>query len=179
MWEDFLVPLGHAMMPGVEQAIDRFHPDAVVADQFVLAAPVAARHREILGHVRRLARRVHPAARRPPEAEQEIRDHIGDFQLDHGIEDLLDVRFSDHLTLIFSTSALVGDTSFFPDHFAFVGPVSGRPAPCAFPWEWLDGRPPSSSPSAASPGRPPPGSSRPPPRPSPTWTSRRSSWRRP
>jgi MGT family glycosyltransferase len=142
LWEDFLVPLGHAMMPGVENAIARFHPDAVVADQFALAAPVAARHREIPWATSAVspAEFTRPLADHP-EAEEEIRDHIGDFQLDHGIEDLLDVRFSDHLTLVFSTSALVGDTSFFPDHFAFVGPVAGRPAPCAFPWERLDGRP--------------------------------------
>ncbi|NKZ04520.1 glycosyltransferase [Actinomadura latina] len=142
LWEDFLVPLGHAMMPGVERAIDRFHPDVVVSDQGVLAAPVAARRREIpwATSAASPAEFTRPLAGLP-EAEAEIRDHIGDFQLDHGIEDLLDLRFSDHLTLIFSTSALVGDTSFFPDHFAFVGPVAGRSAPCAFPWEWLDGRP--------------------------------------
>ncbi|WP_262402429.1 glycosyltransferase [Actinomadura sp. CNU-125] len=71
-----------------------------------------------------------------------MRDQIADFQLDHGIEDLLDLRFSDHLVLVFSTGALIGDVSFFPDHFAFVGPAAGRPAATgAFPWEWLDGRP--------------------------------------
>lgn len=142
LWEDFLVPFGHAMMPGVEQAIDRFHPDVVLADQAVLAAPVAARHREIpwATSAASPAEFTRPLAGLP-EVEEEIRDHIGDFQLDHGIEDLLDLRFSDHLALVFSTSALVGDTSFFPDHFAFVGPAATRSAPCAFPWEWLDGRP--------------------------------------
>ncbi|MCP9978546.1 glycosyltransferase [Actinomadura madurae] len=70
-----------------------------------------------------------------------MRDRIGDFQLDHDIDDLLDLRFSDHLVLCFSTGALVGDTSVFPDHLAFVGPILGRSAPAAFPWEWLDGRP--------------------------------------
>ena len=142
LWEDFLVPLGHSMMPGVEQALDRFRPDVVVSDQRVLAAPVAARNREIPW----ATSAVSPAEfTRPladlPEVEEEIRDHIGDFQFDHGIEDLLDLRFSDHLTLVYSTSALVGDTSFFPGHFAFVGPVPSRAVPCPFPWEWLDGRP--------------------------------------
>lgn len=142
LWDDFLVPLGDAMMPGVEQAADRFRPDAVVADQFVLAAPVAARHRELPWATLAAspAEFTRPLAALP-EAEEEVRDRIGDFQLDHGIDDLIDLRFSDHLTLVFATSALVGDTSFFPDHFAFVGPAPGRSAPCAFPWEWLDGRP--------------------------------------
>ncbi|TMR30816.1 glycosyltransferase [Actinomadura geliboluensis] len=142
LWDDFLVPLGDAMMPGVEQAADRFRPDAVVADQFVLAAPVAARRRELPWATLAAspAEFTRPLAALP-EAEEEVRDRIGDFQLDHGIDDLIDLRFSDHLTLVFATSALVGDTSFFPDHFAFVGPAPGRSAPCAFPWEWLDGRP--------------------------------------
>ncbi|URM94871.1 hypothetical protein LUW76_11345 [Actinomadura madurae] len=141
-WDELLVPLGHAMMPGVERAIDRFRPDAVVCDQLVLAAPVAARLREIPW----ATAAVSPAEfTRPlaglPEVEQWVRDRIGDFQLDHDIDDLLDLRFSDHLVLCFSTGALVGDTSVFPDHFAFVGPILGRSAPAAFPWEWLDGRP--------------------------------------
>ncbi|MGH3239557.1 MAG: glycosyltransferase [Spirillospora sp.] len=142
LWEEFVVPLGHAMMPGVEKAIDRFRPDAVVADQFVLAAPVAARHREIpwATSATTSAEFTRPLAG-VPKVEQWIRDQLGAFQEHHGIDDLLDPRFSDHLVLIFSTGALVGDISLFPDHFAFVGPALGRPAPGAFPWDWLDGRP--------------------------------------
>jgi MGT family glycosyltransferase len=142
LWEDFVVPLGHSMMPGVEKAIDRFRPDAVVSDQLVLAAPVAARRRGIpwATSATTSAEFTRPLADKP-KVEEWIRERIADFQLDHGIEDLLDPRFSDHLVLIFSTGALIGDISFFPDHFAFVGPALGRPSPCAFPWEWLDGRP--------------------------------------
>ncbi|WP_232383627.1 glycosyltransferase [Actinomadura violacea] len=142
LWEEFIVPLGHAMMPGVRTALDRFRPDVVVSDQIVLAAPVAARLREIpwATSATTSAEFTRPLAGMPL-VEEWVRDQIGDFQLDHGIEDLLDLRFSDHLVLIFSTGALVGDTSVFPDHFAFVGPALDRPAGAAFPWEWLDGRP--------------------------------------
>lgn len=93
LWEDFLVPLGHAMMPGVERALDRFRPDAVVSDQAVLAAPVAARHREIpwATSAASPAEFTRPLADRP-DVEEEIRDHIGDFQLDHGIEDCRCIR---------------------------------------------------------------------------------------
>ncbi|GGV06442.1 glycosyl transferase [Actinomadura cremea] len=142
-WEDVVVPLGHAMLPGVDTAIDRFRPDALVCDQQVLAGPVAARLR---GLPWATAATTPAEFARPlagtPRLERWVRDQIGDFQLDHGIEDLLDLRFSDHLVLVFSTGALLGDVSFFPDHFAFVGPVQGRSAPGAFPWERLDdGRP--------------------------------------
>ncbi|WP_433473268.1 glycosyltransferase [Spirillospora sp. CA-142024] len=142
LWEEFIVPLGHAMMPGVETAIDRFRPDVVVSDQLVLAAPVAARRREIpwATSATTSAEFTRPLAGMP-KVEEWVRERIGGFQLDHGIDDLLDLRFSDHLVLIFSTGALIGDISFFPDHFAFVGPALGRPTPRAFPWERLDGRP--------------------------------------
>lgn len=142
LWSDILVPLGHAMMPGVGKAIDRFRPDAVVGDQFALAAPVAARRREIpwATSAATSAEFTRPLAAMP-KVEEWIRDQIAGFQLDHGIDDLLDLRFSDHLVLAFSTEGLIGDISFFPDHFAFVGPALGRPAPRAFPWDWLDGRP--------------------------------------
>ncbi|TYB38437.1 glycosyltransferase [Actinomadura chibensis] len=141
-WEEFIVPLGHAMMPGVEKAVDRFRPDVVVADQIALAAPVAARLREIpwATSAATSAEFTRPLAH-VPKVEEWVRERIADLQLDHGIDDLLDLRFSDHLVLVFSTGALIGDVSFFPDHVAFVGPVLGRPAPSAFPWEWLDGRP--------------------------------------
>ncbi|NDU77260.1 hypothetical protein GWI34_32245 [Actinomadura sp. DSM 109109] len=142
LWEDALVPLGHAMMPGVETALDRFRPDAVVADQLVLAASAAARRRGVpwatcAATPTELTR---PLAGRPDD-ERRVRERIGAFQLDHGIDDLADLRFSDHLVLAFTTGALLGDTSLFPDHFAFVGPVLDRPAPVAFPWDRLDGRP--------------------------------------
>ncbi|MFC5181556.1 glycosyltransferase [Actinomadura harenae] len=140
LWEEFIVPLGHAMMPGVERAMDRFHPDVVVSDQQVLAAPVAARLRGLpwATSATTSAEFTRPLAGMPL-VEEWVRDRIGGFQAAHDIEDLIDLRFSDHLTLVFSTGALVGDVSFFPDHIAFVGPaLGGRPERDPFPFERLD-----------------------------------------
>ncbi|MGK5554498.1 glycosyltransferase [Actinomadura kijaniata] len=139
LWDGFIIPLGHAMMPGVQTAIERFRPDVVVCDQQTLAGPVAARLHDLpwATSATTSAEFTRPLAGMPL-VEEWVRDQIGEFQLDHGIEDLLDLRFSDHLVLVFSTAALIGDTSIFPDHFAFVGPVLGRPPGNDFPWEWLD-----------------------------------------
>ncbi|MEV5572818.1 glycosyltransferase [Spirillospora sp. NPDC052269] len=140
LWEEFIVPLGHAMMPGVERAMDRFRPDVVVSDQQVLAAPVAARLQGVpwATSATTSAEFTRPLAGMPL-VEEWVREQMGAFQTGHGIEDLIDLRFSDHLTLVFSTGALVGDVSFFPDHIAFVGPaLGGRPERDAFPFEWLD-----------------------------------------
>lgn len=140
LWEDFIVPLGHAMMPGVEAAVKRFRPDVIVADQQALAAPVVARLRGIpwATSATTSAEFTRPLASMPL-VEEWVRELIGDFQLHYGIEDLIDLRFSDHLVLAFSTGALIGDTSPFPDHFAFVGPALRRPSAGDFPWAWLDG----------------------------------------
>ncbi|MBT2211110.1 glycosyltransferase [Actinomadura sp. NEAU-AAG7] len=142
LWEEFVVPLGHAMTPGVGTAIDRFRADVVVADQLVLAAPVAARLRELpwATSATTSAELARPLAGMP-RIEEWVRDQIGAFQGAHGVQGPPDPRFSDHLVLVFSTAALVGDTSPFPGHFAFVGPALGRPSASAFPWDWLDGRP--------------------------------------
>ncbi|MFG2003034.1 glycosyltransferase [Spirillospora sp. NPDC048911] len=139
LWEELIVPLGHAMMPGVEAAIEDFRPEVVISDQQVLAAPVAARLRGLpwVTSATTSAEFTRPLAGMPL-VEEWVRDQIGEFQLDHGIEDLLDLRFSDHLVLVFSTGALIGDVSFFPDHFALVGPALGRPRGGEFPWEWLE-----------------------------------------
>ncbi|WP_242906305.1 glycosyltransferase [Actinomadura terrae] len=142
LWEEFVVPLGHAMTPGVGTAIDRFRADIVVADRLVLAAPVAARLRELpwATSAATSAGLARPLAGLP-QIEGWVRDQIGAFHRAHGVESPPDPRFSDRLVLVFSTSALVGGSSPFPGHFAFVGPALGRPAPTDFPWEWLDGRP--------------------------------------
>jgi MGT family glycosyltransferase len=127
------------MMPGVESAVRRFHPDVIVSDQQVLAAPVVARLRGVpwATSATTTAEFTRPLAAMPL-VEEWVRELIGEFQLHYGIEDLIDLRFSDHLVLAFSTSALIGDTSFFPDHFAFVGPALRRPSAGDFPWAWLD-----------------------------------------
>ncbi|POM22809.1 4'-demethylrebeccamycin synthase [Actinomadura rubteroloni] len=141
-WERLLIPLGHAMLPGVENAVDRFRPDVVVADQDVLAAPVVARRRGLpwATSASTSAEFTRPLAALPL-VEEWIRDLIGGFQLDNGIEDLVDLRFSDHLALVYSTAALFGDVSYFPDHVAFVGPALGAPPRGDFPLDRLDGRP--------------------------------------
>jgi MGT family glycosyltransferase len=63
---------------------------------------------------------------------------LSDFQRDLAVSDPVDLRFSDHLVLAFTTTALVGSSSEFPGHYAFVGPSIGERAGAPqFPWSWL------------------------------------------
>ncbi|REE95368.1 glycosyltransferase [Thermomonospora umbrina] len=139
LWEEFIVPLGHAMMPGVRAAIEDFRPHVVIADQQVLAAPVVARRRGIpwATSATTSAELARPLAAFP-KVERWVADLIEGFQREHGDTDPMDLRFSDHLVLVFSTPALVRDAELFPGHYAFVGPALGRPSRGTFPWQWLD-----------------------------------------
>ncbi|MCW2937926.1 MAG: hypothetical protein JWN00_911 [Actinomycetia bacterium] len=140
LWEEFLVPLGHAMMPGVEAAIEAFRPDVVVTDQQALAGAAAARRNDLpwATSATTSAELTDPLAGVPKVADW-VSGLLAGFQRPYGLE-AFDLRFSDHLVLAFSTAALIGDTSEFPDHYAFVGPALGRPSGgTGFPWEWLSG----------------------------------------
>ncbi|MFD9699882.1 glycosyltransferase [Lentzea sp. NPDC059081] len=129
-WEEFLVPLGHSMLPGVSDAVTLFAPDVVVADQQALAGPVVAREAGLpwVTSASTSAELVNPL-RTMPKVDAWVRDLLHDFAGG-------DVRFSDRLVLVYSSKALVGQD--FGDEVAFVGPaLSHRVERVDFPWEWL------------------------------------------
>lgn len=139
-WEDFVIPLGHAMLPGVKSAVASFAPDVLVADQQALAGAVAARQAGIRWATSATtpAELLAPLALMP-KVDEWVRDQITAFQLACGISDPADLRFSDHLVLAYTTPALIGDVSGFGDHYVFTGPaLAARPDRGSFPWEWLD-----------------------------------------
>ncbi|MCW2914367.1 MAG: glycosyl transferase [Actinomycetia bacterium] len=139
MWEDFIVPLGHSMVPAVEAAVEEFRPDVIVSDQQTPAGAVVARRRGLpwATSATTSAEFVQPPSGLP-KVDEWVTSQLAEFQRAHGLTDPMDLRFSDHLVLAFSTAALIGDTERFPDHFAFVGPMPSRRAVTDFPWEWLE-----------------------------------------
>jgi MGT family glycosyltransferase len=139
-WEDFLIPLGHAMLPGVRDAIASFAPDVVVADQQALAGALAARQAGIAWATSATTpgELLRPLASMP-KVDAWVRDQMTAFQRACGVTDPVDLRFSSQLVLAFTTSALMGDVSGFDDHYVFTGPaLTARPDRGSFPWEWLD-----------------------------------------
>ncbi len=139
-WEDFVIPLARVMLPGVQEAMADFAPDVVVSDQQALAGAVAARKAGStwVTSATTSAELVRPLAGMP-KVEEWISDQMTAVQAESGIANPVDLRFSDRLVLVYTTSALMGDTSGFDDHYAFTGPaLTGRPGGGAFPWEWLD-----------------------------------------
>jgi len=141
LWEQFLLPLGAAMVPGVEAAVERFQPDVLVVDQQAIAGAVVAQRRGLpwATSATTSAELVDPFALLPKVGEW-VRAALVAFQTQFGVPaERGDLRFSQQLVLAFSTPALAGPGSFFPSHYRFVGPsLATRPAPAEFPWAWLD-----------------------------------------
>jgi len=140
VWENLIMPLAHTMLPGVTDAVAQFAPHVVVADQQAIAGAVAARQ---AGAVWVTSASTPGELLRPPgmqEVEAWVRDQMTAFQLDCGVSDPADLRFSDRLVLVFTTAALIGDTRGFGARYVFTGPALARrpDRESSFPWEWLD-----------------------------------------
>ena len=139
-WADFVIPLACGTLAATEAAIASFTPDVVVADQQALAGAVAARKAGIawVTSATTPAELLRPLAG-TPKVEEWVRDQMTAFQLESGVTDPVDLRFSDQLVLAFTTPALIGDTSGVGEKVAFTGPaLARRPDRGSFPWEWLD-----------------------------------------
>ncbi|WP_030163104.1 glycosyltransferase [Streptomyces sp. NRRL S-244] len=141
LWEEALVPLGLAMVPGVTRAVRSFEPDLLVADQQALAGPVVARRLGIpwVTSASTSAELTRPFADFPKVGEW-VSGQISGFLASCEMPDAdWDPRFSERLVIVFSTPELVGVGAEFPAHHAFVGPAFGaRPAAPHFPWQRLD-----------------------------------------
>lgn len=143
LWEDFLIPLAHAMVPGVDDAIEAFAPDVVVTDQQALAGGLVAIRRGLpwATSASTSSELANPLAGLP-----KIAAWIDGLQHElcarHDVSPR-DLRFSPHLVLAFTTQALAGEAGC---HLAvpprYVGPVVAAPmSTMDFPWSALDGRP--------------------------------------
>jgi len=139
-WQEFVLPLGRAMLPGVDRAIACFRPDVVIADQQAIAGPVAA----VRAGLPWVTSATTPAEladplRDLPKVGEWVEHRLADFQREAGIADPVDLRFSDLLVLCFTTTELIGREAPFPAHYVFTGPaMTTRPPSPLFPWDRLD-----------------------------------------
>jgi MGT family glycosyltransferase len=143
LWERFIVPFTRFSLPAVDKAVQAFGPDVVLADQHSPAgALVAVRHRLPWATLVCSAMDITRPLRRHPKVDAWTEAQLAKLWAHAGLpaDELVDVRFSPHLVLAFTGTALTGPHP-FPEHFALVGPIlAERPADPDFPWEWLDPR---------------------------------------
>jgi MGT family glycosyltransferase len=140
LWEDYLIPLAHAMVPGTAAAAEEFRPDVMIVDQQALAGALVARQRRLpwVTSATTSAELTDQFATMPRLGEW-VRQCIEEFQRQAGGPDPVDLRFSDDLLLAFTSQDLVGASTTFPGHYVFVGPaISPRPGAGSCPWDWLD-----------------------------------------
>ncbi|MEN3308088.1 MAG: hypothetical protein V7603_4290 [Micromonosporaceae bacterium] len=140
LWEGFVVPFARFTLPAVDRAAREYRPDVLVVDQHAVAgALVAYRHGlRWASLVPQSMELTHPL-RGLPTVDTWIRDHLMRLwqHADLPPEEFQDPRFSPHLVVAFTTTALTGGA--FPGHFALVGPaLGGRPSGTGFPWGSLD-----------------------------------------
>lgn len=142
LWE-FVIPFARSILPGVEKAIDEFHPDALVVDQHAMAGALAGIGRGLPWATLcpSCMELTHPFRDRLPRVEAWIHEQMAGLWEWSGLPgEAPDLRFSPHLLLAATGPALLGDMT-FPGHWAFVGPpLWERPAAeGAGPlMEWLD-----------------------------------------
>ncbi|MCX5380507.1 glycosyltransferase [Streptomyces sp. NBC_00091] len=141
LWEEALIPLARAMVPGVALAVRAFEPDVMVCDQQALAGPLVARRLGVpwVTSASTSAELTRPFADFPKVGEW-VAGQVSGLLAEFGESGAgWDPRFSDRLVLVFSTPELLGSCEGFAPHYAFVGPAFGaRPAAPDFPWQRLD-----------------------------------------
>jgi MGT family glycosyltransferase len=140
LWENVLLPLGYAMVEGVDHVVEQWRPDVLIADQQTLAGGAVACRRGLpWATSATTSAELVDALAGLPLAEQWVDEQVDAFRSACGLAPDADVRFSPHLMLVFSTRRLIGEHLTFPGHYAFVGPsISDRPESDDFPWDWLD-----------------------------------------
>ncbi len=137
-YQDFLVPLAEAMLPGVEKAMKDFAPDVVLCDQQALAGALAARR---LGLRWATLATTSAAVFNPivqfPKVKEWMVELLGQVQDKYGLERWERPDLSSELVLILSTHELVGEDKEIPESFRFIGPSLRSAQDIAeipFPW---------------------------------------------
>lgn len=140
LWERFLVPLAHSMLPGVRAALAAFRPDVVIVDQQTLAGAVAAEELGVpwVTSATTAAGVTDPLIVLPKVREWLLAQQSSLFR-DAGVAPPEPPDLSPRLVLVFSTEALAAPPPSLPPQVHFVGPaLTHRAESTPFPWEKLD-----------------------------------------
>src|SRR4051812_11839526 len=140
-WEGYIVPHAKVTLPGIERAVAAFRPDVLAVDQHAVAGAVAA-HRAGLpwASLAPTTMELTRPYRALPKVEAWIHRRMAAVWTAAGMpgEPPHDLRFSPHLLIAFTGTALTGPLA-WPDNAALVGPaLAPRSAGTDFPWDWLD-----------------------------------------
>jgi UDP:flavonoid glycosyltransferase YjiC (YdhE family) len=140
LWDEYVIPLNRFIQGPVDRAVAEYQPDVVVADQYALAAALAAhkhgvRWATLCAGVLELT----PPAE-DPGLQEWVRSKLARAWEMAGLpaDDGLDLRFSPYLVIATTTRALTGPVP-MPGHYALVGAAVGpRRTDPSFSWDWWE-----------------------------------------
>ncbi|MEO6081958.1 MAG: nucleotide disphospho-sugar-binding domain-containing protein [Umezawaea sp.] len=137
MWEEFLEPLAHAMVPGVRAAVEEFSPSVVVADQQALAGALVAGAAGLpwATSATTPAELIDMQAGLP-KVHDWLQGMFAGLRKDYGGPSS-DLRYSPDLVLAYTTEDMVGPIP-RREPIAYVGPSLHPRPPVGFPWDRLD-----------------------------------------
>lgn len=140
-WEEYIVPHCRVSLKGVDKAVRAFGPDVVAVDQHAVAgALVAHRYGLTWASMAPTTMELTRPYRALPKVEAWLQAQLAKMWTDAGLpgEPPHDLRFSPHLLVAFTGTALTGPLA-WPDNAVLVGPaLAGRPVDPDFPRDWLD-----------------------------------------
>jgi MGT family glycosyltransferase len=139
-YEEFLVPLADAMMPGVLKAMDSFQPDLILCDQQALAGALAARLKGIAwATLATTSAAVFNPIVQMPKVKEWMVETLGRVQDRYELERWERPDLSPDLVLILSVRDLIAPEEVIPSHFHFIGPSLRQEMNTDdFPWHLLD-----------------------------------------
>lgn len=146
-WEEYIVPHCKVSLKGVDKAVRAFAPDVMAVDQHAVAgALVAHRYGLPWASMAPTTMELTRPYRALPRVEAWIHGLLARMWADAGLpgQPPHDLRFSPHLLIAFTGTALTGPLSWpgntnIPGKAALVGPaLAERPADPDFPRDWLD-----------------------------------------
>ena len=139
LYEEFIVPLARAMVPGVDDAVRTFAPDVTIVDQQAVAGAIVCRTLEL----RWATFATTSAAITDPLADlPKVRDwrdaELAKLEHEAGLAPSSAPDLSPELVIAFTTRELVGTDTPVPPQVRFVGPaLVDRPETAPFPWDAL------------------------------------------
>jgi zeaxanthin glucosyltransferase len=136
LWEGYLLPLTRFTLELVDRAVTDYRPDVVVADQYALAGALVA-HRRSVPWATLCTGAMELTPPDLPELAGFVQAQLARARELAGVAasgDAVDPRFSPHLVIALTTSALTGAAR-LPERCVLTGPALGsRPAAAEFPW---------------------------------------------
>jgi zeaxanthin glucosyltransferase len=138
LWDGFLMPFNRFVLEPVEAALAEYRPDVVMVDQYALAGALAA-HRAGIRWATLCtgAMELTPPSRELPGHEAWVCEQLAKLWTWAGLtpDPELDLRFSPHLVIALTSTALLGPVV-LPPGCVLVGPALGhRPDDPDFPWQ--------------------------------------------